>query len=126
MTLGKCLFCGLAVVTLAELVAPSETAAQGPMVVSAYYPPPPVVTYLPERRGLFGQRLVYRPVVTTAVPGFAVPVSPPVVFRYAPPVAVPAFPVQPAAVMVPVPPPVVVRFAPPPPVVTYYPPAIWP
>jgi hypothetical protein len=94
--------------------------------VSGYYAPAPAVTYLPERRGLFGQRLVYRPVVTAAVPAVAVPVPPPVAVRYAPPVAVPAFPVQPAGVLFPVAPPVVVRYAAPPPVVTYYPPVIWP
>ena len=46
----------------AVALAASAVVAQGPVVT--YYPPSPVVTYVPEVRGLFGQRLVYRPVIT--------------------------------------------------------------
>jgi hypothetical protein len=115
--------------------------AQRPTVVTTYYPPQPVVTYLPERRGLFGQRIVYRPALSYAAPVVStVPAPPPVVVApapvttyYAPSAAVttyyaPPAPVTtyyaPAAPVVVAPAPVTVRY--PPPVVTYYPPVILP
>jgi hypothetical protein len=61
--IAKTLSVGLAAVAawgVLLLTAP-DAVAQGPVV--AYYPQP-VVTYVPEVRGLFGQRLVYRPVVS--------------------------------------------------------------
>ena len=56
-----------------SLAAPAAVA-QGPVV--AYYPAPPVVTYVPEVRGLFGQRLVYRPVVSVPAPYLRAVASP--------------------------------------------------
>jgi hypothetical protein len=116
--------------------------AQRPTVVTTYYPPQPVVTYLPERRGLFGQRIVYRPAVTYAAPVVStVPAPPPVVVApapvttyYAPSAAVttyrvPSVPVTtyyaPPAPVVVAPAPVTVRYRPAP-VVTYYPPVVLP
>jgi hypothetical protein len=63
----KTLSAGLAAVAAwgVLLLAAPDAAAQGPVV--AYYPQP-VVTYVPVVRGLFGQRLVYRPVVSVPVP----------------------------------------------------------
>jgi len=55
------------------LAAPAPAVAQRAIVAPGYAAP--VLTYLPERRGVFGQRLVYRPVVGLA------PVAPPVVVR---------------------------------------------
>ena len=124
----------------------SDVAAQGPAVVT-YYPAPPVVTYVPVVRGLFGQRLVYRPVLAApvavaAVPAPAVVVSRPVTTYYAPAVPAPVttyYAPAPAAVTsyyapaVPVlsaPVRVTTYYAPArvvvPPVVTYYPPLIVP
>jgi hypothetical protein len=68
-------------VALASLFAIAQPA-QAQVAVTAYYPAAPVVTYLPERRGLFGQRLVYRPVVTHAAPVAVAPA--PVTTYYAP------------------------------------------
>ncbi len=51
------------------LFAPSSAQAQVPMAVPTWQPAAvPVVTYLPERRGLFGLQTVYRPVVTLVSP----------------------------------------------------------
>lgn len=116
--------------------------AQRPTAVTTYYPPQPVVSYFPERRGLFGQRVVYRPALTYATPVVAtVPAPPPVVVApapvttyYAPSAAVttyrvPSVPVTtvyaPSAPVVVAPAPVTVRYRPAP-VVTYYPPVILP
>ena len=62
------------------LQAASVAVAQGP-VVTVY--PAPVVGYVPELRGLFGQRLVYRPVVSVPAPVVAA-VPAPVTTFYAP------------------------------------------
>lgn len=109
--------------------------AQGPVVVSSYAAPAvPYVTYVPQARGLFGRRIVYRPVV-----GYA-PVAPPVVTTYyaAPAVepivagrvvtyyapAPPIVPFVPAPAFVPAP---VVPIVPAPlPFRAYYPPAVAP
>lgn len=68
-------------VALATFLAVAQPA-QAQVSVATYYPAAPVVTYLPERRGLFGQRLVYRPVVTHAAPVVVAPA--PVTTYYAP------------------------------------------
>lgn len=127
---------------LVLFLAASPAQAQRPTAVTTYYPPQPVVTYLPERRGLFGQRIVYRPAVSYTAPAVAtVPVAPPVAVApapvttyyapsaavttyYAPPARVTTFyaPVAPAVVA---PAPVTVRYRPAP-VVTYYAPVILP
>ena len=80
--------------------AASGADAQGPVVVTTLRPAvPSVVGYVPVRRGLFGRRIVYRPVVAPVV---------------AAPVAVAQRPVVPA--------PVTTYYAPAP-VTTYYAPA---
>jgi hypothetical protein len=57
--------------------APSEAQAQVPMAFTTVQPAVvPVVTYMPERRGLFGLQTVYRPVVTFAAPAPVVVASP--------------------------------------------------
>jgi hypothetical protein len=61
-------FAGLA------LLVPSQACAQMPMAVPMLQPAGvPVVTYMPERRGLFGLQTVYRPVITMATPVVAAP-----------------------------------------------------
>ncbi len=126
---------------LVFFLAADSAQAQRPIAVTAYYPPQPVVSYFPERRGLFGQRVVYRPALSYAAPVVsAVPAPPPVVVApapvttyYAPSAAVttyrvPSVPVTtyyaPAPVVV-APAPVTVRYRPAP-VVTYYPPVVYP
>jgi len=123
-------FCLLSLVVFACLLSlsPGDAQAQGPVAVTTYYAPAvpaPVITYFPERRGLFGLQTVYRPVVT-----YAAPAPPPVVVSspvttayYAAPVPVTAYRV-PARVVLP-PPPVAVYY-PPAPVVTRYAPVIVP
>ncbi len=116
------------VVACLLVLSPGELQAQSPVAVTAYYPAPlpaPVITYFPERRGLFGLQTVYRPVVT-----YAAPTPPPVVVAapatrvyYAAPAPVTAYRV-PARVVLP-PPPVAVYY-PPAPVVTQYAPVIVP
>ena len=98
------------------LPAPQLAQAQAPAVV-AYYPAVPAVAYVPEARGLFGLRTVYRPVVAypMAAP-VAVPVTPaPVAAYYAPAAPVTAYYAPPAASAV--------YYAPAAPATTYYPPA---
>jgi hypothetical protein len=121
----------------AVLGAASDAAAQWPV----YYPAPAAVGYAPEIRGLFGRRLVYRPVVAAPV-AFAPVVAPipvaapvpvvraPVTAFYAPgPVAVASY-YAPSVPMVGAPVRVTTYYAPRrvvvPPVVTYYPPLIVP
>jgi hypothetical protein len=121
-----------ALVTVGVLIVSSEPAnAQVPVPVTAYYATPvaPVVTYLPERRGLFGQRLVYRPVVGYTAPAVA-PVAAPIVAPVAAPAVVPAAPVTTYYAPAPVP---VTTFRPvapvviaPAPVSVYYPPVAVP
>lgn len=141
--------CGLVFVVSAD-----ESKAQGPAVVTTYYPPQPVVSYIPERRGLFGWRVGYRPIVSYSAPAVSAvaapaPVTtyyapaPTVTTRYAPaaPVVVAPAPVTthyaPAAPVVTAPAPVTTRYAPaapapvtvryaPAPVVTHYPTLIVP
>lgn len=97
--------------------------AEAQMAVTTYYPPQPVVTYLPERRGLFGQRLVYRPAVSyTAPAAVTVPVAPVCATPVIAPTTTyfaPAAPVAPAVVSVPT----TTYYAPAAPVTTYYAPA---
>ena len=55
-----------------------EAQGQVPVAVTTVQPVVPgVVGYLPERRGLFGQRIVYRPVVAPTVAAPAVTVTQP-------------------------------------------------
>ncbi len=94
-------------------------------MVTTYYAPAPAVTLVPVRRGLFGQRLGYAPVVTGMVPvpvtTYYAPVAEPVWSQgvtsyYAPggPVPYTMVPAQPAV-------PVTMYYAPAPfPVTTYY------
>ncbi len=107
--------------------------AQYPVILTPA-PTVPVIGYRPERRGLFGQRTVYRPVVVGAAPvAPAVPVSTivqsPVVPSVAvPSVAVPSVAIQPATTLArPIlpPPPTEVRYSPvvAAPTTVYYPPA---
>ena len=71
--------CLILVVTGAILLPATRPAhAQSPAVV-AYYPAAPAVAYVPEARGLFGLRTVYRPVA-------AYPYAPMTTY-YAPPAA---------------------------------------
>lgn len=69
-----------------SVAAPNEAQAQVPMAFTTFQPAAvPVVTYLPERRGLFGLQTVYRPVVTFAAPAPVFVASPVVqTFRPAP------------------------------------------
>lgn len=62
-------------------------------VVTSYYAPAPAVSYVPVRRGLFGWRVGYRPVVTYPAPVVAAaPVyAPPVTTYYRAPVVAPTF-----------------------------------
>ncbi len=71
----------LSVLVGALFVTVPEAQAQSPVVVTAYQP---AVTYLPERRGLFGQRLVYRPAVVAAPAPAVVAAPAPAVRYYAP------------------------------------------
>ena len=106
--------CLILVLAGALLVPPRLAQAQ--TVVSTYYPAAPVVTYWPERWGLFGLRTAYRPVVSYPVSA-AVPVVPaPVRTYYAPPVAATVHyaPIAPVAT----------RYYAPAPVTTYYAPAV--
>ena len=71
--------CLILIVTGAILLPATRSAhAQSPAVV-AYYPAAPTVAYVPEARGLFGLRTVYRPVA-------AYPYAPMMTY-YAPPAA---------------------------------------
>jgi hypothetical protein len=90
--LGATLLC----VVLWAVPVSAQTA-----VVTTYYPAQPVVSYVPEARGLLGLRTVYRPVVSYATPAvtsvvpaapvtaYYAPVAAPVTAYYAP-VAAPA------------------------------------
>ena len=97
-------------VAMASFFAVAQPA-QAQVAVTTYYPAAPAVTYLPERRGLFGQRLVYRPVVTNVAPVVVAPA--PVTTYYAPAVR--------AAYYAPAP---VTTYYAPAPVTTYYAPAV--
>lgn len=70
----------LAAVLAACLSFAATRPANAQVAVTTYYPPQPVVTYLPVRRGLLFPRIVYRPVVSYAAPA-------PVTTYYAPPAA---------------------------------------
>lgn len=56
--------CGIlvSIVSGAILLPTARPARAQPPAVVAYYPAAPAVTYVPEARGLFGLRSVYRPV----------------------------------------------------------------
>jgi hypothetical protein len=112
--------CGLMFVLSAD-----ESKAQGPAVVTTYYPAQPVVSYIPERRGLFGWRIGYRPVVSYAAPAVSA-VAAPVTTYYAPSPTVTTYYAPPAPIVA-APAPVTTYYAPPAPVVaapapvtTYY------
>lgn len=105
----------------ALLLTGTSAVAQVPVI---YYRPP-TVTYVPEVRGLFGQRLVYRPVVTPAAPVVAAVAAPLPVFA-APPAAVTSYyaPSPVTTYYAPSPAPVTTYYAPSPaPVTTYYAPS---
>jgi hypothetical protein len=103
----------LTAVLFATCVSPA-TWAQGPAYVTTYYPPQPVVGYVPQPAGLLGLRTAYRPVVSYVTPTVTT-VARPVVVAPAPTVAYLA-PVAPA--------PVTAYYAPAPASVTaYYAPA---
>jgi hypothetical protein len=56
------------------IFAPGSAEAQVPVALPTWQPAAvPVVTYVPERRGLFGLQTVYRPVVMLASPVVAAP-----------------------------------------------------
>ena len=59
-------------------------------VVTTYYPAQPVVSYVPEARGLLGLRTAYRPVVSYATPAVTSVVRAAPVTAYYAPVAAPA------------------------------------
>ena len=102
---------GLAIAAAWTLMVWTASAAVAQVPVVTYYPPQPVVGYVPEVRGLFGQRLVYRPVVAAPAP---------VVLPAAPPVAVITAPAAPVTTYYPPAAPVASYAAP---VTTYYAPA---
>ena len=108
---------------------PSDAQAQYPVAVTQVQPVvPAVVGYTAERRGLFGWRVVYRPVIA-GVP--SVPVTPTVavapavvsqrvVMGYAPPVGpVTSYYAPPVSVAAPLPPPITTYRVPLPAVVPY-------
>jgi hypothetical protein len=110
---------------LCVVLTASSAWAQPPAVVTTYYPPNPVVTYVPEPAGLFGLRTVYRPIVSYAPSVTSVAPAAParVTTHYAPPPAtapVTTYYTPPSA-----PASVTTHYAPPAPasVTTYYPPA---
>ena len=77
---------------LTLVVNDRKASAQVPVGVTIYYPAVPTVTYVPERRGLFGRRIVYRPVVTYSAPVttyYAPQLSAPVTTYYAPQLSAP-------------------------------------
>jgi hypothetical protein len=106
---------------LVFILMADDSKAQCAAPVTAYYPAQPVVSYVPERVGLFGLRTAYRPVVSYAAPVVAAPVTSyyapaaPVTTYYAPAAPVTTY-YAPAA-------PVTTYYAPAAPVTTYYAPA---
>ena len=99
----------LTVVLFATCVSPAAWA-QGPAYVTTYYPPQPVIGYVPQPAGLLGLRPAYRPVVSYVTPSVTT-VARPVVVAPAPAAAYLA------------PAPVTAYYAPAAPVTTYYTPA---
>jgi hypothetical protein len=118
-TINRSLFAGCIALSM-TLAVPSDASAQSPVAIQPVAPA--VVGYTAERRGLFGRRVVYRPVlapvaaavpvapvVTAARPVFAAPVT----VNYAPAVAPVTVRYAPAAVRyAPAVAPVTVRYAP--------------
>ncbi len=122
----------------AVVLTASAAVAQGPIVT--YSPASPAVAYVPEVRGLFGQRLVYRPVITAPAarvttyyaPAPVVGYAAPVTTYYAPAAPVVSYPARittyyaPAAPVVGYPARATTYYAPvrvvAPPVITAYPP----
>ena len=99
-----------------------ESAAQ--VVVTSYYPSPPVVRYMRVRRGLFGLRRAYIPVVSyvlqRAVTSYYAPATP-ITTYYAPPVTTYYAPAEPVTTYYA--PAVTTYDAPAEPITTYYAPA---
>ena len=124
----RCLLVG-AVAVAALVVMPSSAHAQYPVAVTPVQPVvPAVVGYTAERRGLFGWRTDYRPVVAgvpTVPVAPAVAVAPPVVSQrvvvgYAPPVQpVTSYYAPPVTIAAPLPPPITTYRVPLPAVVPY-------
>jgi hypothetical protein len=125
------IFALAAVAAAALLCVPQDVQAQGPAVVTAYYPPPAVVGYRAHVRGVLFPRVVYRPTVSYVAPAVTTVASPvfvsaPVTTYYAPQPVV-SYYTQPvvrvtnyyAPAPVVLPPPVTVRYVPAP-VVQYY------
>lgn len=92
----------------------SDAKAQ---VVTTYYPAQPAVSYVPTRAGLFGRRVVYRPVVSYPTP-VAVAAAVPTVSYYSPAPVTAMRVVTPAPV-------VTRRVVVPAPVTTYYAPTYY-
>jgi len=105
-----------------------QSDAKGQYAVAVQPVTPAVVGYAAERRGLFGRRVVFRPVVgqvpiapvvTVAQPIFTAPIIAPVTVGYAPVVTQYQAPV-PVATYYRAPAPVATYYRAPAPVVTYY------
>ena len=75
-------FCAAVIVAGWMLTTTTDVKAQYPVYSVPVAPvAPAVVGYAPERRGLFGQRVVYRPVVGAVTAAVPVPVAPVTVAR---------------------------------------------
>ena len=114
------------VVVSGALLACDTKESDAQVVVESYYPPQPVVSYMRVRRGLFGLRRAYIPVVSyppqRAVTSCYAP-APPVTTYYAPdePITMYYAPATPAYYVPATP--VTTYYAPATPVTTYYAPA---
>ena len=114
------------------IVSAGQAKSQEATAVTTYFPAQPVVTYVPQRRGLLGLRVVYRPVISYAVPAVPAAAAPAPVTSYLLPAgAVTTYyaPVAPAPITTyyaPAAPAAVTTYVVPAPVVTYYPPVIVP
>jgi len=110
--IGKRLLLLVAIPGLFAFIVADQATAQ--VAVTAYYPARPAAAYYPARWGLFGRRLVYRPVMAYPAP----------VTAYYPPAPVTRY-YAPAPVTTYYAPPVTTYYAPTP-VTTYYAPAAVP
>ena len=104
-----------------QLLAPGTSNAQVP-IATTFVPAAPVVGFVPERRGLFGLRTVYRPVVgfPAAAP---VTVARPVIVSRPVTVARPVIVTQPVTTYYAPAAPTTTYYAPAAPTTTYYAPA---
>jgi hypothetical protein len=76
---GRINYGSLILVVTGAILLPAARSADAQLPAGAYYPAVPAVAYVPEARGLFGLRTVYRPVA-------AYPFAP-MTSYYAPPAA---------------------------------------